>query len=196
MILHLWYSAMLTIEMVVVLHAVFLPCITEVCNTIRGKSQGSVHAKTFRIDQSSVQLTLKKCEWYELIRMFGLPNGLTAQEAQSLRRAVTLPWGFHCPKSVSRSISTKHLNITNLVEDFLPKAFVANDGQCRPTRGLVSGRLHWVCSGCEERRLRCPPLLLTGCAPEVLHPRPLLPILVPTILSEHSRVVSPTEVYG
>jgi hypothetical protein len=88
--MHLWYSAMLPLEILQKLQDGILPYILDVCNKIKEKHDGSTQAKTFSNGGSSVRLVLKKQEWFWLATIFKVPHGLSATQAQSIRQSVTL----------------------------------------------------------------------------------------------------------
>jgi hypothetical protein len=98
--LHLWYSAMLPEEMIAALQEVVLPCVVDVYEKIMNKSEESFHAKTFKFGDSSVRLIFKKYEWFELGRMFLVPEGFTASQAQIVRRKVTLARKDHVDRAI------------------------------------------------------------------------------------------------
>lgn len=90
MIIHIWYSALLPSQMVQSLQANILPLIEDVCGKIANKAHDSLQAKTFVMHGRTLRLVLKKSEWAHLVTYFQIPEGLTAAEAQVLRRDVTL----------------------------------------------------------------------------------------------------------
>lgn len=90
MIIHVWYSALLEHAMVDTLRHVALGRIVEVCEKIKDKPWASLQAKTFSFGKRSLRLVLKKHQWDELKDYFDVPQGLTKQDAQAIRRRVML----------------------------------------------------------------------------------------------------------
>ncbi|KAF1928848.1 uncharacterized protein M421DRAFT_61946 [Didymella exigua CBS 183.55] len=90
MIIHFWYSALLPAMMVQSLQANVLPLIEDVCGKIASKASDALQAKTFTIRGRTLRLVLKKQEWLRLGTYFDVPEGLSAGDADSLRREVTL----------------------------------------------------------------------------------------------------------
>jgi hypothetical protein len=64
--------------------------IIEVCEKIKGKPSTSLQAKTFSFGKRSLRLVLKKHQWDELKDYFNVPQGLTQEDAQAIRRRVML----------------------------------------------------------------------------------------------------------
>ncbi|KAF1946434.1 hypothetical protein EJ02DRAFT_418542 [Clathrospora elynae] len=90
MIIHLWYSASIPGAMVQALQSHILPLVEEVCGKVKDKSAGSVQAKTFTINGRKLRVVLKKEEWFEFAKYFTVPKTLTADEANVMRRRVTV----------------------------------------------------------------------------------------------------------
>lgn len=90
MMIHLWYSALLPRSMVQALQSSILPLVEDVCKKIEDKPAGGLHAKTFTINDRQLRLVLRKGEWSHLAQHFQVPGGLTVQEANEMRRCVTL----------------------------------------------------------------------------------------------------------
>jgi hypothetical protein len=90
MIIHIWYSALLPLEMLQALQSDILPLIEDTCNKIANKARTSLQAKTFTIRGRRLRLVLKKEEWTRLVTFFQVPEGLSADSAQAIRRRITL----------------------------------------------------------------------------------------------------------
>ena len=88
--IHVWYSALLADFMISTLCHVALGRIVEVCEKIKGKPSTSLQAKTFSFGKRSLRLVLKKHQWDELKDYFNVPQGLTQEDAQAIRRRVML----------------------------------------------------------------------------------------------------------
>lgn len=90
MIIHLWYSALLPAVMVDTIQSDILPLIRDVCSKIENKLQNSLQAKTFNFDGRKLRMVLKKQEWDQLVKFCQVPPGMTASEAQIIRRRIML----------------------------------------------------------------------------------------------------------
>ncbi|KAJ4365875.1 hypothetical protein N0V83_008497 [Neocucurbitaria cava] len=90
MIIHLWYSALLPAVMVDTIQSDILPLFQDVCSKIEDKPQNSLQAKTFNFDGRKLRMVLKKQEWDQLVKFCQVPPGLTASEAQIIRRRIML----------------------------------------------------------------------------------------------------------
>ena len=88
--IHVWYSALLPHVMIDTLCHVVLERIVEVCEKIKDKPSTSLQAKTFSFGKRSLRLVLKKHQWDELKDYFNVPQGLTEEGAQAIRRSVML----------------------------------------------------------------------------------------------------------
>lgn len=82
------------------LQEVVLPFIVDVCGKIMNKPDDSFQAKTFRFGHSPVRLTFKKYQWFELGRMFSVPEGFTASQALTVRREVTLTRKYYLDRTI------------------------------------------------------------------------------------------------
>jgi hypothetical protein len=89
-IIRLWYSAFLPVVMVQTLQSHIMPLFEDVCGKIKTKPASSLQAKTFTINNHRLRIILKKEEWSELVKYFSAPETLTVEEANSVRRRVTL----------------------------------------------------------------------------------------------------------
>ncbi|KAF5854000.1 hypothetical protein GGP41_006766 [Bipolaris sorokiniana] len=90
MIIHLWYSALLPHDMVQAIQSTILPMIEDVCQKIKNKPGNTLQAKTFDIGSRKLSITLKKDEWARLATFCQVPEGLSAEAAQRIRRRITL----------------------------------------------------------------------------------------------------------
>ncbi|KAF2623920.1 hypothetical protein BU25DRAFT_349343 [Macroventuria anomochaeta] len=90
MIIHLWYSAILPRVMVDVLQFSLLPLIEDVCTKIRNRPDGSMQAKQFAFNGNKLRIVLKKEEWFNLAKFFIVPEAVTLEKSQMIRRRVTL----------------------------------------------------------------------------------------------------------
>jgi hypothetical protein len=88
--IHVWYSALLEHAMIDTLRHVALGHIIEVCEKIKGKPSTSLQAKTFPFGKRSLRLVLKKHHWDELKDYFNVPQDITQENAQAIRRRVML----------------------------------------------------------------------------------------------------------
>jgi hypothetical protein len=90
MMIHVWYSATLPRSIIDALQSKILVLIEDVCNKIKDKPIGSIHAKTFVSKRSKLRVVLKKEEWLELAKHLTVPKTLTLPESQEIRRRITL----------------------------------------------------------------------------------------------------------
>ncbi|KAJ4319355.1 hypothetical protein N0V94_003945 [Neodidymelliopsis sp. IMI 364377] len=70
MIIHVWYSALLPLQMLQALQSDILPLIKDTCSKITNKARASLQAKTFTIRGRTLRLVLKKEEWTRLVTFF------------------------------------------------------------------------------------------------------------------------------
>ncbi|KAF2129720.1 hypothetical protein P153DRAFT_430843 [Dothidotthia symphoricarpi CBS 119687] len=89
MIIHLWYSALLPADMVLVLRSHIQPLIGDVCAKIHSKPEGSLQAKTFTIGGRKLRLMLSKENWVELLKYLDVPGEFTAENSRTIRQRVT-----------------------------------------------------------------------------------------------------------
>lgn len=89
-IIHVWYSAALTQDHMDILSGPVRKLIQEVCGKIAGKKTNAVLGKTWQFESGSLRLVLSKTQWSQLLRYFEVPQTLTGECANSIRRAVTL----------------------------------------------------------------------------------------------------------
>jgi hypothetical protein len=88
--IHVWYSALLPRVMIDTLHRLVLGRISDVCEKIKDKPSTSIQAKTFYFGRRSLRLVLKKQQWDELKEYCNVPQDLTKDDAQAIRRRIML----------------------------------------------------------------------------------------------------------
>ena len=88
--LHIWYSALVSAEMLSSLQDNILPLIQEVCRKIQGKPAQSLLSKVWTFGTRSLRLVLMKEQWDRLPSYFEVPNGLSMAQAQDIRASTTL----------------------------------------------------------------------------------------------------------
>lgn len=89
-IIHVWYSALVRKSDLEILQQRVRPLVESVCEKIKGKQRTSVLAKTFTFGQRSLRLVLQKSSWDALLAYMNVPAGLTAEQANRIRVAITL----------------------------------------------------------------------------------------------------------
>lgn len=90
--LHIWYSALITEQHSNMLQSQVLPLIEEVVNGLPRMMPFGLVSKRFTFGDRSLSITLQVSEWRVLLSMLS-PSGLSPEEAQSIRRAITIPPG-------------------------------------------------------------------------------------------------------
>lgn len=88
--LHIWYSALVSADMLCLLQKSVLPLIQEVCKKIQAKPAQSLLSKTWTFGSRSLRLVLTKGEWNRLPSYFEIPDGLSMVQAQAIRASTTL----------------------------------------------------------------------------------------------------------
>lgn len=88
--LHIWYSALVSADMLRALQSSILPLIHEVCKKIQAKPAQSLLSKTWTLGSRSLRLVLTKEEWDRLPSYFEIPGGLSMGQAQAIRVSTTL----------------------------------------------------------------------------------------------------------
>lgn len=90
-LIHLWYSASLTSDIISVIVSRVKPLFVDVCDKISAKAPGAIVEKTWFFSHGrSLSLALKKEDWFRLEALCDVPSDLTWQKAQDIRTAVTL----------------------------------------------------------------------------------------------------------
>ena len=90
LMLHLWYSAMISADMLRSLRNDILPCVKEVCEKNQAKSPDNLVSQTWKSGTRSLRLVLTKELWDRLPLYFEVPDGLSKTDAQALRTSTTL----------------------------------------------------------------------------------------------------------
>jgi len=88
-ILHLWYSALVRASDLAILQGL-RPLVEDVVRKIAGKTAGSLQAKTWEFNKSSLRLVLAKESWTSLLAFFNVPADLSATKAKQIRTDVTM----------------------------------------------------------------------------------------------------------
>lgn len=89
-IIHIWYSALIRQSDFDILQQQIRPMIESVCQKTEGKPGGSLLSKTWSFDNRSLKLVLQKSVWDALLTFIDNRNGLTAEKAHEVRKAITL----------------------------------------------------------------------------------------------------------
>jgi len=89
-IIHIWYSALIRESDLDILQQRIRPLVEDVCGKIKDKTPASLMAKTWQFGQRSLRLVLPKSSWDGLLSFMDTPKDLTAEDANRIRRAVTL----------------------------------------------------------------------------------------------------------
>jgi len=88
--LHIWYSALITAQILHSLQDNILPLIQGVCKKIQTKQAKSLLSKTWTYGTRSLRLVLTKEQWDDLLLYFEVPGGLSVAHAQVVRASTTL----------------------------------------------------------------------------------------------------------
>lgn len=88
--IHLWYSAGLTEAHIELLRGPVRQRVERMCSKIAHKSASWSYANTWRFGSRSLRLVLTKNQWFALLRFLDIPDGLTSEQAQVIRKTVTL----------------------------------------------------------------------------------------------------------
>ncbi|KAL6354456.1 hypothetical protein LRP88_11791 [Fusarium phalaenopsidis] len=92
--IHIWYSTFIRQSDLEFLHGVVRPNIERACSNLEGEDLDRLHSGTFsRGSYSGVNVVLPKKSWLALLKYLEVPEGLTLDQAQQVRTAVTLPAG-------------------------------------------------------------------------------------------------------
>lgn len=89
-IIHIWYSALIRQSDFDILQQQIRPMIQNVCQKTEGKPGSSLLSKTWAFDNRSLKLVLQMSAWDALLTFIDNRNGLTAEKAVQVRKAVTL----------------------------------------------------------------------------------------------------------
>lgn len=88
--IHIWYSALIRKSDFDILQQRIRPLVEAVCEKIKDKPPTSLLTKTWKFGQRSLTLVLTKSSWDSFLCSMDIPQRLTAELAQQIRRAVTL----------------------------------------------------------------------------------------------------------
>lgn len=89
-VIHVWYSATLTRKHMDVLCGPLRTLVQDVCAKIANKAPDTVLGKTWHFESGSLRLVLSKKQWIQLLQRFEIPSGVTREQADKIRRTVTL----------------------------------------------------------------------------------------------------------
>lgn len=89
--IHIWYSVLIRKSDLEILQQRVRPLIQGVCDKIKSKSANTILGKTWSFDNDrSLRLVMKKSSWDSLLSFLRVPEGLTGEQSNRLRTAVTL----------------------------------------------------------------------------------------------------------
>lgn len=88
--LHVWYSAFIRKSDLDILQQRIRPLISSTCETLKHKAPDKVLSKKWIYGQRSLRLVLNKSSWDRLLSFMDVPEGLTMERAQKLRKEVCL----------------------------------------------------------------------------------------------------------
>ncbi|KAF5713300.1 SET MYND domain-containing protein [Fusarium globosum] len=89
-IIHIWYSSSIRKSDHAILEERIRPLIQTVCDKIKSKPADRVLGKTWTFGKRSLRLVLTKAAWDKLLSYATIPEGLTMERANQIRKAVTL----------------------------------------------------------------------------------------------------------
>lgn len=89
-ILHIWYSSFIRKPHVDILKQRIRPLIQSVCDKFKDKPANRILGKTWTFEKRSVRRVLEKEAWDKLLSFMDVPDGLTIDKANEVRKAVTL----------------------------------------------------------------------------------------------------------
>ncbi|KAI0005245.1 hypothetical protein F4779DRAFT_633541 [Xylariaceae sp. FL0662B] len=88
LVLHVWYSALVTVPCHSVLLNKVKPMVESVCDKIAQKPGSALLGKTWKFGKSSLRLVLTRDNWLSLLSYFDVPQGLDKDAAQRVRQRV------------------------------------------------------------------------------------------------------------
>lgn len=88
--IHLWYSALIPVDMLKLLHDNILPLINDVCTKVKLRQSFSLQAKTWKYGNSSLRLIFEKEKWLRLQKYLNVDERFSAASAQKVRQSVML----------------------------------------------------------------------------------------------------------
>ncbi|KAI1012922.1 hypothetical protein LB503_001348, partial [Fusarium chuoi] len=89
-IVHIWYSSSIRKSDHAILEQRIRPLIQTVCDKIKDKPVNRVLGKTWTFGKRSLRLVLTKAAWDKLLSYATIPEGLTMERANQIRKVVTL----------------------------------------------------------------------------------------------------------
>lgn len=90
-LIHIWYSAMITADMLSQLQSKVKPLIEEVCQRIANREPGVLLGKTWHFKSgSTLRLVLKKEEWARILTFIDIPEHFTPSRAREARHSIVL----------------------------------------------------------------------------------------------------------
>jgi hypothetical protein len=90
-LIHLWYSAFLTVELNSNFRLRVLPFFTEVCEKTKNEKMHATIEKTWKFTIGcTVRLVLRREQWIRLSQYFKIPESISQEAAHSIRTATVL----------------------------------------------------------------------------------------------------------
>lgn len=90
-LIHVWYSAMITGDILSRLQSKVMPLIEKVWQQIASRKPGTMLGKTWHFKSgASLRLVLKKEDWARALTLLDVPEHLTASNARKIRHAIVL----------------------------------------------------------------------------------------------------------
>ncbi|XXH02766.1 hypothetical protein Hte_009151 [Hypoxylon texense] len=90
-LIHVWYSATITGDILSRLQSKVKPLVEEMCQQVTSGNPGAVLGKTWNFKSgASLRLVLTKEEWARILMLLDIPEQLTASNAREIRRKITL----------------------------------------------------------------------------------------------------------
>ncbi|KAF4439781.1 hypothetical protein FACUT_3901 [Fusarium acutatum] len=89
-IIHIWYSSFIRKSDHAILEQRIRPLIQTVCDKIKEKPNNRILGKTWTFRKHSLRLVLTKAAWDKVLSYTTVPEGLTMERANQIRKAVTL----------------------------------------------------------------------------------------------------------
>lgn len=87
-VVHIWYSALIPETCSDMLHDKLKPLVQDVCDKIAHKPGSALLGKTWKFGDSSLRVVLTRDNWFSLLPYFDIPQGLSQNTAQQVRRGV------------------------------------------------------------------------------------------------------------
>ena len=89
-VLHIWYSAQISEEHLALLSTTVHPLIRDICTKIALRPDGKLQGKTWSFSNRRLRLVLTKQAWNAILSYLDPPTGLTSQQANNIRLAITM----------------------------------------------------------------------------------------------------------